>query len=565
MRFSIIIPTHNRRDLVTRNVEALEQQALPDFNVIVSVDGSVDGTAAALRRINPSFSLTVIEQTRQGAAAARNAGAAIATGELLLFLDDDMEADSALLLEHDRQHRAGADVVLGHLPVHPGSPVTVLTPSLLRWSERRLKRLSEAAPISPADMLTGQLSISRQQFQRVGRFDPTFTAGGAFGGEDVDFGLRAQRMGLRVVFSAAAISHQYYDVDLALYTRRSRQAARTNEELRARHPEKAREPRLEPHFSSPGRRRVFGFLAAAPAAVSWPLRALTIWLVDRPEPRGRSRTLFLDVQAMERRRGELEGRRALGSRLAAVLAYHSISDLHGDPVIAEYGVPPARFAAQLDALRRVGWRFVSLEALIAALEGRAALPKRAVLVTFDDAYADVLTAAEPLLADRQIPAVVFALSERLGATNTWDQALGARELPLLGPEGLLELSKRGVAIGSHGATHRRMVGLEPRQLDEEVRASAAALTALGLPRPAALSYPYGVHDAQVRAAVAAAGYSAGFTVVPGVVRRSGDRYAIPRIEVFARDSPRLLPLKIAAAGWPKRVRRRLPRQLGGQT
>src|SRR5439155_25515228 len=107
-RFSIIIPTHQRRDIVVANVSALERQDCRDFEVVVVVDGSTDGTATALRSLSPTFPLTVVEQDNLGAAQARNVGAARAAGDILVFLDDDMEADASLLREHDRPHRAGA-------------------------------------------------------------------------------------------------------------------------------------------------------------------------------------------------------------------------------------------------------------------------------------------------------------------------------------------------------------------------------------------------------------------------------------------------------------------------
>lgn len=255
-------------------VEALERQSYRDFEVLVVVDGSTDRTAAALRDLDVARSLTVLEQRNQGAAMARNAGAAASRGELLVFLDDDMEAHPRMLAEHDHSHREGADLVLGHLAVHRDSPSTLLSQEVARWSERRRALLSRPGVELPlAHLLTGQMSISRVAFQQIGGFDVSFTRNGLFGGEDLDFGYRVKKMGLRVVFNPGAISYQLYDVDPALYTRRSRQAGRAAEELTAKHPELARE--LE-HWQFDARldRVVFGALSVAPAVLSAPLRAL---------------------------------------------------------------------------------------------------------------------------------------------------------------------------------------------------------------------------------------------------------------------------------------------------
>jgi peptidoglycan/xylan/chitin deacetylase (PgdA/CDA1 family) len=236
-----------------------------------------------------------------------------------------------------------------------------------------------------------------------------------------------------------------------------------------------------------------------------------------------------------------------------ILAYHAVADLAADPVLAEYGVPPALFAAQLDDLTRHGWEFVDLDAVLAALGDGAALPRRALLLTFDDAYTDLLEVACPLLQARGIPAVVFAVAGRVGGGNTWDQAKGAAPLSLLDAEGLRAVAALGVEVGSHTATHRSLPSLEEAELSAELAGSAATLEGLGLARPRAFSYPYGAAADAVVAAVREAGYEVAFTTAWGEPR-GADRHLLPRTEVHASDTPRKLRLKLAAAGWPRLVR-----------
>jgi peptidoglycan/xylan/chitin deacetylase (PgdA/CDA1 family) len=59
------------------------------------------------------------------------------------------------------------------------------------------------------------------------------------------------------------------------------------------------------------------------------------------------------------------------------------------------------------------------------LAGARPLPRRGVLLSFGDGYRDLLTTVGPLLRERGVPAVVFAVSSGLGATNSWDTAIGA--------------------------------------------------------------------------------------------------------------------------------------------
>ena len=86
---SVVIPTHNRADVVMRAVRSALDQTLADIEVIVVDDGSTDGTRAKLESLkHPRLSYLRHEQAR-GAPAARNTGTRAARGQWVAFLDDD--------------------------------------------------------------------------------------------------------------------------------------------------------------------------------------------------------------------------------------------------------------------------------------------------------------------------------------------------------------------------------------------------------------------------------------------------------------------------------------------
>jgi len=234
-----------------------------------------------------------------------------------------------------------------------------------------------------------------------------------------------------------------------------------------------------------------------------------------------------------------------------ILAYHAIADLGDDPVLAEYGVPPHLFEEQLDALLAAGWSFVDLDAALAALAGEGALPRRALLLSFDDAYVDLLEQACPILAERGIPGVVFVVAGKLGGTNEWDNKGRATTIDLLDADALRAVASQGIEVGSHTVSHRPLTKVPEADLEEEIVGAATMLEEAGLPRPRTFSYPYGEWSPAIAEVARAAGYEASFTVEPGVVKEKTDPHALPRIEVHASDTPRRLRRKLHMASWRK--------------
>lgn len=239
-----------------------------------------------------------------------------------------------------------------------------------------------------------------------------------------------------------------------------------------------------------------------------------------------------------------------------VLCYHAIADHRDDPVLAKWSVAPELFERQLAAIAAAGWSFVGLDEVLAGIDGERPLPERGVLLTFDDAYVDLLTTALPLLQRHSAPAVVFAVAANVGGTNSWDQQ-GAATVDLLDAEGLRAVAAAGVEVGSHTSTHRPLMRVPAAELEQELSGSAAQLAELGLPRPRSFAFPYGDCSDELGAAVERAGYAVGFTIQPGALPAEGTtRFLLPRVVVTGTDTPRRLRLKLRAAAWPYGLQRR---------
>jgi glycosyltransferase involved in cell wall biosynthesis/peptidoglycan/xylan/chitin deacetylase (PgdA/CDA1 family) len=539
-RLSVVVPTHQRRDLVLKLLDKLDlQDTKHPFEAIVVIDGSTDGTIEAIRSRVYAFPFRVIEQDNRGAATARNRGAALARGDVMLFLDDDMEPHPALVGVHLAAHDAGADAVMGATPLHPDSPDNIMARSVGKWADELRQRCGQPGyRLGPEDIFTGQFSIRRSHFNELGGFDERFTAGGTFGNEDVDFGYRLIASGSKVTFEPDAISFQRYVVSAREFLPRWTQVGDADMTIARLHlnlPSHSRAALLRSTPRSSIARAVVRLPALARVLVT-PFRMLAIRLVDGGRMDGFTRRLYAKVRLVHYWLGVARVGGPLDGEIVRILCWHAIADLASDPVLRDYGVPPTTFRAQLESLQKAGWAFLTADEFLGFIGSKGKVPRRSVLLTFDDCYADLATEAQPILAVHRAAAVAFAVSGRVGDWNRWDIDQGLSPQPLANREVLLELAMTGLEIGAHSRTHPRLTRLDDRELEEETAGSRDDLAEMGFPAPRLFAYPHGDHDRRVEDAVRAAGFESAFTVVPGKANRNLDEFAIPRLEVWPHDT-----------------------------
>jgi glycosyltransferase involved in cell wall biosynthesis len=234
---SIVIPTHNRCDLVARGLDALGRQscAPATFEVLVVADACVDDTVAMLTAYaaQAPYRLTVLAHEARSAAATRNLGASQAKGSILLFLDDDVIAQPGLVQAHlDAQ--AQGRVVLGY-----SKPILAERPSWFqcdarRWWEDRFTQIGKADHrFTYRDFFSGNVSLSAALFWQAGGFDTTFS--GRL--EDYELGLRLLRLGTRFYFAQQAIGHHHDMIDLKIWARRLEQDGMADIQIGQCHPE----------------------------------------------------------------------------------------------------------------------------------------------------------------------------------------------------------------------------------------------------------------------------------------------------------------------------------------
>jgi peptidoglycan/xylan/chitin deacetylase (PgdA/CDA1 family) len=220
--------------------------------------------------------------------------------------------------------------------------------------------------------------------------------------------------------------------------------------------------------------------------------------------------------------------------------------LHPDSYLARH-----ELAKVLDLLAYHGHRTLTLaEAAERCRTGRR-LPRRAVVLTFDDGCTCFRDRALPELLARGMTATLFAVSGEVGGSNRWDrppgEPAGERREDLLDGPALRGVAATGVEVGSHSRHHRDLTMCDAAGLADEVAGARAELAAaLGAP-VATFCYPYGRLDDRARAAVAAAGYVAAASIHGFSGARAGDPFALPRLPINPGISRFELLLKASGA------------------
>jgi peptidoglycan/xylan/chitin deacetylase (PgdA/CDA1 family) len=198
-------------------------------------------------------------------------------------------------------------------------------------------------------------------------------------------------------------------------------------------------------------------------------------------------------------------------RTVAILGFHKIGPPPPGTWETWFYIPEATFVGFLGYLRENGWQVVDVAAFLRGLAAPDSLPERAALLTFDDGYLSMRHTALPCLRAFHYPAVLFVPSDFIGKTNAFDEGTEPEEA-ICDWDDLRDLERQGVAVQSHGASHRAFSQLALAEQVEELRRSKAVLEA-GLDKTVEVfSFPYGDcgPDAQaVGETLRRAGYRAG--------------------------------------------------------
>jgi GT2 family glycosyltransferase len=285
---------------VLRLLRALRAQSVPSsaYEVVVAIDGSDDGTEAALRAFAAPYELRWLVNEHRGRAATKNAAAAAAHAKTLVILDDDMEPRKELLAGHLQRHEASTRIaVVGAAPIR----LDASTPPFPKWWGTRFNDVLDeiarrADSLAFSDAYGGNFSIAASDFNEVGGFYEGFDR---YGLEDYELALRLVDSGVDLVFASEALADQHYEKPFADAARDEEARGRSTVTFVTRHPSYRCLLALRDDAPPSGARRLFRFLMPRLTAALPILRNFVVRVVTIAERRGVRRLPFAYELALE--------------------------------------------------------------------------------------------------------------------------------------------------------------------------------------------------------------------------------------------------------------------------
>jgi len=206
-------------------------------------------------------------------------------------------------------------------------------------------------------------------------------------------------------------------------------------------------------------------------------------------------------------------------------------------------VTPAAFARQMGLLKVLGYRGLSMSALLPYLRGERR--GKVVGITFDDGYLNNLEHALPVLQRHGFSATCYIVSGQLGGSNVWDQPKGVAPQRLMDARQLKAWLAGGQEVGAHTRNHADLLAADQATAREEIAGCRHDLENLLGAEVRHFCYPYGFHRPEHAQMVRDAGYLTATTTERSRTRETDDAFELPRVPVHRTTSLPLLWLKLA--------------------
>ncbi len=208
MKASLIIPTLDRQEQVRTVVAALRNQTFTDFETIIIDQTDQPDSVMARIAAESEGRIRYLQESRKSLPNARNIGYLLARGEILIYIDDDVELSPEFVASHVAAiSQTGADAIAGRITggYDDGPPGATPVGWFSRLSGRIWRNFHVTESHSGLNQIPGgNFSVRRHSYKLAGGFDADGFSGTSAFGEESDFSLRLIANGGRIAFEPAA-------------------------------------------------------------------------------------------------------------------------------------------------------------------------------------------------------------------------------------------------------------------------------------------------------------------------------------------------------------------------
>lgn len=228
MKISVVIPTFNGEHRISTLLRALEKQSLLPDEIIVVIDGSTDNTKAFLKEWKSLPGLNFIYQSNKGRAGARNAGAERATGDCIIFYDDDMHPSPESVKRHAQSEWRDCITAGQQIETFDNSNEFSNFKQYLskKWVSHLNQHQSQILLPKEIFLSAANMSISKRNFQKLNGFDAHLKDA-----EDFDLAIRAFSLGINIQFDPLNLAHHRSFLSFRDYILRQREYRKAHQTL----------------------------------------------------------------------------------------------------------------------------------------------------------------------------------------------------------------------------------------------------------------------------------------------------------------------------------------------
>lgn len=218
-----------------------------------------------------------------------------------------------------------------------------------------------------------------------------------------------------------------------------------------------------------------------------------------------------------------------------ILLYHQVtSNIHPD--FFTYSITPKTFKLHMKIVKLLGFKSINLDQLEEYRNGKTTLPRKPILITFDDCFQESVDHAIPILGSNGYTAVFFVPTECIGGESHWLMPELGIEFPIVDWRTVKFLDSNGFQIGSHTMSHPHLSEMSPDDCYKELKGSREALEDHLGHEIVHLAYPYGDFNERVQSIAAEAGYRSAYSCIEGLAREENDPLALPRVYIKGQDT-----------------------------